>query len=102
MSDGAVSRLWQRIRQQFDAEAGHLHRLFFPEDGAVQMIPNDSYVRIWLSEPYLANQVSWGWTVLPPCRLRCGCCSGGSVRKRSLPSSSLRLGPGTGYSRTTS
>lgn len=60
MSDGAVNRLWQRIRLKFNAEAGHLHRLFFPEDGAVQMTPNDSYVRVWLSELYLAQQVAWG------------------------------------------
>ena len=60
MSDGAVGRLWQRIRRQVDAEAGHLHRLFFPQPDGVTMTPNDSYVRIWLSELFLAKQVAWG------------------------------------------
>jgi hypothetical protein len=60
MSDGAASRLWARIRRQADADAGHLHRLFFPQDGAVTMTPNDSYVRVWLSELFLAKEVSWG------------------------------------------
>jgi hypothetical protein len=60
MSDGAVGRLWKRIRQQFDAEADHLHRLFFPQDDGVAMTPNDSYLRIWLSELFLAKEVSWG------------------------------------------
>src|SRR5260370_13745207 len=60
MNDGAVSRLWRRIRQQVDADAAHLHQLFFPQDNGVTMTPNDSYVRIWLSELFLAKQVSWG------------------------------------------
>jgi hypothetical protein len=60
MSDGAVGRLWKRIWQQVDAEADHLHQLFFPQDDGITMTPNDSYVRIWLSELFLAKQVSWG------------------------------------------
>jgi hypothetical protein len=60
MSDSSVGRLWARIRRQVDAEAGHLHRLFFPQEDAVTMVANDSYVRVWLSELFLAKEVSWG------------------------------------------
>ncbi|HLJ99410.1 MAG TPA: hypothetical protein VKU39_05820 [Streptosporangiaceae bacterium] len=60
MSDGAVSRLWQRIRRRFDAEAGHLHRLFFAQDDGPAMVPDDSYLRVWLSELFLAKDVAWG------------------------------------------
>ena len=60
MNDGAVGRLWKRIRQQVDAEADHLHQVFFPQDDGVTMRPNDSYLRIWLSELFLAKQMSWG------------------------------------------
>ena len=60
MNDKAVSKLWMRIRRQVEAEADHLHRLFFPQDDAITMTPNDSYVRVWLSELFLAKEVSWG------------------------------------------
>lgn len=60
MNDGAVGRLWTRIRRQVDADAGHLHRLFFAQPGAVAMTPNDSYLRVWLSELFLAKEVAWG------------------------------------------
>lgn len=65
MSDGAVSRLWTRVRRQVDADAGHLHRLFFPQAEAVTMTPNDSYLRIWLSELFLAKEVAWGAERVP-------------------------------------
>lgn len=60
MSDGAVSLLWQRIRRKFDAEAGHLHRVFFPQEDGPAMVPDDSYLRVWLSELFLAKDVAWG------------------------------------------
>ena len=65
MSDSAVSRLWTRVRRQVDADAAHLHRLFFPQDEDVTMTPNDSYLRIWLSELFLAKEVAWGAERLP-------------------------------------
>ncbi len=100
MSDGAASRLWQRIRQQFDAEAGHLHRLLFLDDGAVPMTPNDSYVRVWLTELHLAKQVSWGVGRSPVIQASVRLMFGGLSTKRSPHSSSPRLAPGTGSSRT--
>ena len=65
MSDSAVGKLWNRIRRQVDADAGHLHRLFFPQAEAAVMTPNDSYLRVWLSELFLAKEVAWGAERLP-------------------------------------
>ena len=60
MPQAAAARLWTRVRRQFDAQAGHQHRVFFPQDDAAPLTPNDSYVRIWLSELFLAKEVAWG------------------------------------------
>lgn len=57
---GNAARLWTRVRRQFDAQAGHQHRVFFPQDDAAPLTPNDSYVRVWLSELFLAKEVAWG------------------------------------------
>jgi hypothetical protein len=65
VSDSAVGRLWTRVRRQVDADAGHLHRLFFPQAEAAVMTPNDSYLRVWLSELFLAKEVAWGAERLP-------------------------------------
>ncbi len=65
MSDNAISKLWTRIRSTVDADAGHLHRLFFPQAGAVAMTPNDSYLRVWLSELFLAKERAWGTDRIP-------------------------------------
>jgi hypothetical protein len=56
----AAARLWTKVRYQFDAQAGHQHRLFFNQEDAAPLKPDDSYVRIWLSELFLAKQVAWG------------------------------------------
>jgi hypothetical protein len=60
MADSAVGRLWRRIRQKFDADAAQLHRIFFAEQDGIRMTPNNSYLRIWLSELFLAKEVAWG------------------------------------------
>ncbi len=60
MSDGPVGRLWNRVRGQVAARADHLHIKFFPQDGGATMTPDDSYLRVWLSELFLADQVAWG------------------------------------------
>jgi len=102
MSDGAVSRLWQRIRKQVTADADHLHELFFPQFDGVTMTADDSYVRIWLSELFLAKEVSWGVERSPAYRSRSGCSSAGSALRLSPRSYGPRSRPGTGSSRTIS
>jgi hypothetical protein len=52
--------LWRRVKETFDADAEHLQRIFFPALGIAPLTPGDSYVRIWLSELFLAKQVQWG------------------------------------------
>ena len=75
MSDSAAGRLWNRIRRQVDADAGHLHRLFFPQAEAAVMTPNDSYLRVWLSELFLAKEVAWGVERLPAVQASVRWCS---------------------------
>ena len=58
--DTAVGRLWGRLRGTFDADASLLQRVFFPEQDGARMTPNDSYLRVWLSELFLAKKVAWG------------------------------------------
>jgi hypothetical protein len=82
MNDSAVSRLWAKIRRQVDAEAGHLHRLYFPQDDAVPMTPNDSYLRVWLSELFLAKEVSWGAERSPAVQASVRLLFGGLARGR--------------------
>lgn len=60
MADSAVARLWNRLRRSFDADAALLQRVFFAEEGGTRMVPNDSYLRVWLSELFLAKEVAWG------------------------------------------
>lgn len=60
MSDNAAGLLWSRIREQFAKEAEHLVRVFIPENGQVPLKPNDSYLRVSISEFFLANVKSWG------------------------------------------
>jgi hypothetical protein len=60
MADNAIARLWQRVKEWFDAEASHLHRAFFAEEGAAALRANDSYLRLSVSELFVAKQVAWG------------------------------------------
>ncbi|MGH3170328.1 MAG: hypothetical protein ACRDN0_31150 [Trebonia sp.] len=55
-----IARVRGRLRRQVNADAGHLHSRFFPQEDAVAMTPNDSYLRVWLSELFLARQTTWG------------------------------------------
>ncbi len=66
MSDNnPAGRLWDRIREQFAKEADHLVRVFLPEAGAQPLVPNDSYLRVSLSELFLANERAWGGDRIP-------------------------------------
>lgn len=60
MTGGGARRLWDKIRGQVAAEADHLHIKFFPLENGALMKPDDSYVSVWLSELFLANEVAWG------------------------------------------
>lgn len=60
MSNNAISWLWNKIKGAFDADAKQLHRVFFAEDNSSPLAPNDSYLRLTLSELFLAKEVQWG------------------------------------------
>src|SRR5258707_5248302 len=61
----AASRLWDRIREQFVKEADHLVRVFLPEPNSAALVPNDSYLRVSLSELFLADERTWGGDRIP-------------------------------------
>jgi hypothetical protein len=56
----AAGTLWTWARRQAVADADHLHSLFFPQDDGSVMTPNESYLRVWLSELFLAKERAWG------------------------------------------
>jgi hypothetical protein len=65
VNDNPAVQLWERVRGQFVKEAGHLVRVFLPEPGAAPLAPNDSYLRVSLSELFLANEREWGGDRIP-------------------------------------
>jgi hypothetical protein len=65
VNDNPAVRLWGRIKDQFVREADHLVRVFLPEPGAAPLVPNDSYLRVSLSELFLANEREWGGDRIP-------------------------------------
>lgn len=65
MSDNPAVRLWDRVKEQFVKEAGHVVRVFLPEPDSKPLAPNDSYLRVWLSELFLANEREWGGDRIP-------------------------------------
>jgi hypothetical protein len=65
VSDGAAGKLWNAIRDQFTKEAGHLQLVHVPEPGTAGLVPNDSYLRLTLSELFLAKEKTWGTDRVP-------------------------------------
>jgi len=65
VNDNPAVRLWDRIKDQFVKEAGHLVKVFRPEASAEPLVPNDSYLRVSLSELFLANEREWGGDRIP-------------------------------------
>jgi hypothetical protein len=58
MPEGLISRVWTRVRNWFSANAEQMTLKFFPDDGE-PIRPYDGYVRLWLSEGYLAQRKQW-------------------------------------------
>lgn len=52
-------RMWQLVREWFDKEAGHVTVAFLPDTGVTPIAPNQGYLRLWLSEGFLAKETSW-------------------------------------------
>ena len=52
--------MWKRIASWFTANAEHCTRQFLPEPGAQPIRADQGYVRLWLSEGFLAKRRTWG------------------------------------------
>jgi hypothetical protein len=59
VSDGAAGRLWNAIKGQFSKDAEHLRLVHIPEKDAAPLVPNDSYLRLTLTEAFPARQRAW-------------------------------------------
>lgn len=70
--NSALARLWRGARGQVVADAGHLHSEFFPQADGALLTPNDSYLRLWLSELFLARRTSWARDASPAVRADIG------------------------------
>ena len=65
MGDSAAGKLWDAIKEQFTKDAEHLQLIPIPEPGAGALAPNDSYLRLTLSELFLAKERTWGTDRMP-------------------------------------
>jgi hypothetical protein len=65
VSDNAIGKLWNGIKDQFVKDAEHLQLVHIPEPGTATLAPNDSYLRLTLSELFLAKEKTWGTGRLP-------------------------------------
>lgn len=57
---GFANLVGNRVKSWFSAEAEHVTVRFFPEPDAEPLVSGDGYLRLWLSEGFLATAVSWG------------------------------------------
>ena len=60
-----LNKLWNNIVQWFHAEAEQLHYVQFDQTDAPTLKPNDSYIRIVISELWVKNSVDWGKEKFP-------------------------------------
>ena len=55
---GFADKVGQRVKGWFTANAEHVTCQFFPQPGAEPLVPGDGYVRLWLTEGFLAKALS--------------------------------------------
>ncbi len=60
-----LNKLWDNIVQWFHAEAAQLQYVQFDQTDAPTLKPNDSYIRIVISELWVKNSVDWGKEKFP-------------------------------------
>src|SRR6187455_2187297 len=92
-----VSKLWDNVVKWFHAEAAQLHSVRFDEPGAPPLQPNDSYLRIVISELWVKNSVEWGHEKFPAVQAGAKLAYGGQTPTTfatlARPSAEM-LGPG--------
>jgi len=65
MSGNAAVRAGRWLRGQVYRRAEHLHLVPIEEKGAAKLVADKSYVRVWLSEFWLAADRSWAFSRKP-------------------------------------
>ena len=65
MSENPAVRLWGHLKDLFVKEGEHLVSVFFAEKDSAPLVPNDSYLRLSLSELFLADEKEWGGDHIP-------------------------------------
>lgn len=65
MLENFAGRMWRRVQSWFVANAEHVTVVFIPTDDGEPLLPNAGYVRLWVSEGFLAQQRTWGTDRFP-------------------------------------
>lgn len=65
MADDDVNAMWQRVRRWFVADAEHSTVAFLPQPGAQPLTARAGYVRLWLTEGFLARSRAMGMSRFP-------------------------------------
>lgn len=65
MSPNALPRMWNRVARWFSDNASHATVRFIPDVDAEPVQPYAGYLRLWVSEGFLAKQTSWGTDRFP-------------------------------------
>lgn len=60
VSEGTIDRMWHRVAGWFHRNAQHITVEFLPDDASVPLLANGGYLRLWLSEGFLARAGGWG------------------------------------------
>ncbi|WP_238012356.1 hypothetical protein KZZ52_49145 [Dactylosporangium sp. AC04546] len=60
MAPEFARRMWSMVRDWFAKEASHVTVAFLPDEGAAPVAPGQGYLRLWVSEGFLAQERSWG------------------------------------------
>ncbi len=60
MLDGLGDKLWHRVRGWVEANANHVTLKFFADAAGEPIEPYNGYIRVYLSEGFLAQQKTWG------------------------------------------
>lgn len=50
-----VEKLWQKVSDWWSSEAVHLSSAFYPDPAGAALRPHQSYLRVWVSEMFLAH-----------------------------------------------
>jgi len=55
-----VEKVWQKVSDWWSSESVHLSNAFYPDPAGAVLQPHQSYLRVWLSEMFLASDRDHG------------------------------------------